>query len=191
MYQLCHSRVVRTWWTTNHKLHFTAGTHSIGYTASNLPNAAYQFLTMFSAVGPHRPLQFRVFGNDVKSCACMNGTNCHYCRTEWGSLTTDQCVQGGDDVCSDNNRIDSSMWHSSVPTLTLHHQHKLVSTGKNCARPHTNTPKRIIADQVQPNYTIYTLHCSFLDHWLCPTDDLFSRLEDKFHITSQFFPAFT
>src|SRR5439155_8022704 len=73
-----------------------------------------------------------------------------------------------------------------MSTLAMHSQDKPVGTGEDGTGTDTNTPKWVIADEVQADNTVHTLHCAFLDHRLSSTNPLFGRLEDKLDVARQF-----
>src|SRR6266568_79925 len=138
----------------------------------------------------HGTLHLYDFRNDVKGSTCLDSTNGDDCGAEGRGFTADQCLQRCNNVCRNHDRVNCAMWHSSMSTFAFHTQNKLVGTGKDCPCTHSDVPKGIIADQVQTDDTVHTLHGTFFDHWLSPTDCFFSRLKDKFHISRQFCPAF-
>src|SRR5947209_2673063 len=78
-----------------------------------------------------------------------------------------------------------------MATFASDDQDRLVCTVTDGTEAYTDPSDLITANQVQANNAINALHSSFFDHWLSTTNSLFGRLEDKFHVASEFCPPFT
>src|SRR5712691_13572226 len=72
-----------------------------------------------------------------------------------------------------------------MSTLAAHRYLKAIGPGKNGTGSHTNAPLSYVADKMQPDYAIHTLHHARLDHWLCPADALLRWLENKLDVACQ------
>src|SRR5437763_523118 len=83
------------------------------------------------------------------------------------------------------------MRYGRMSTLAMHSQDKPIGAGEDATGTHANTSKRIVADEVQADNAVHTLHCAFLDHRLSSTNPLFCRLEDKLDVACQFGAALT
>src|SRR5258708_15568919 len=131
MHDLGHGRVVNAGWAAVNEVDIAGCTHSTGNTRGNFRDSSYQFLTVLFTECAHSALQFSRLWNDIEGCACDHASDCNHRWAKRRSLTTDQRLQGRNNVGRHDDGSNPCFRHSRVAALALNGYHEFIGTGKD------------------------------------------------------------